>query len=326
MQGRLGGLAEKLFVDSLAVQNPLCLKRAPGPGAYTTQGDSDVIEFAAVDHGHDRRGGEGKFVGSTVTQLEIDLLAAGFGRWERHRGDEFARLKNRFALRCAAGDEEEISNGHIAFAFRALDVNGGFEGGKGDVHVGGVGGDAVLTGAQDGERTILAFYGRTAGAGGALVAGHGLVAEIHAAGALQQIAAGGGHVAQLRGGALEQGLGKHGVIALDGRVMSQVGVAYQRADFQAAVGKLFYLVKRKAIDVNEPAGTLDVQLHQVEQGCSAGDEFGLRLGTALDGLRHAGCLGIGEHLHGGSPMIAGERPVWQRRCWGRLRSGKCYRS
>src|SRR5271163_2358957 len=84
MQGCLGGLAEKLFVRSLAMQNPLCLERAPGPGAYTTQGDSDVIEFAAVDHGHDRRGGEGKFIGSTVTQLEVYLLAAGFGRWERH--------------------------------------------------------------------------------------------------------------------------------------------------------------------------------------------------------------------------------------------------
>ena len=55
-------------------------------------------------------------------------------------------------------------------------------------------------------------------------------------------------------------------------MMSQIGVAHQGADAQAAVGKLFDLVERQAIDVDELGGPLDIQLHQVEQGCSAGDE------------------------------------------------------
>ena len=58
-------------------------------------------------------------------------------------------------------------------------------------------------------------------------------------------------------------------------MMSQIGVADQRADLQAAVGKLFHLVEREAIDVDELGGALDIQLHQVEQGGSAGDESGL---------------------------------------------------
>src|SRR3984957_20727889 len=157
VQGCLGSLAEQLFICRLAVQNPLCLERAPGPGANATQGDSNVIEFAAVDHGYDRCGGEGKLVGGTVAQLEIDLFTAGFGRRERHRGDQFAWLHHRFALRGAARSEEEITDRHLAFAFRALDMDGGLEGSQGNVHIGRVGGDAVFTGAQDGERTILAF-------------------------------------------------------------------------------------------------------------------------------------------------------------------------
>ncbi len=84
---------------------------------------------------------------------------------------------------------------------------------------------------------VEAVDGRTAGAGLALVAGEGGVAEVDAAGALQEVAAGGGHVAQLRGRAGEDGLGEDGVVAEDGGVMRDIGVAGERSEDKAAVGR-----------------------------------------------------------------------------------------
>ena len=92
-------------------------------------------------------------------------------------------------------------------------MNGRFQSSEGDVHVGGVGRDAVFAGAQDGKRAVVAFDGGAAGAGLALIAGHGIVAEVHATSALQKIAARGRHVAKLRGSPGEQGLGENGVVA-----------------------------------------------------------------------------------------------------------------
>ena len=85
----------------------------------------------------------------------------------------------------------------------------------------------------------------------ALVARHRGVAEIHAARALEQIARGGRHVAQLRGCAGENRLRQHGVIALYGRVIREIGIANGRADLQPAVRRRFDLVERQAIDVDD---------------------------------------------------------------------------
>ena len=71
-------------------------------------------------------------------------------------------------------------------------------------HVGGVGRDAVVAGAEDGVHAMVAVDCCTACAGRALVAAISArrpsvgVAEVCAAHALQQVAARGGHVAQLR--------------------------------------------------------------------------------------------------------------------------------
>ncbi len=45
-------------------------------------------------------------------------------------------------LRGVAGEAVEVGEGDGALALGALDFDGGAEGGHGDVHVGGVGGDA----------------------------------------------------------------------------------------------------------------------------------------------------------------------------------------
>ena len=54
----------------------------------------------------------------------------------------------------------------------------------------------------------------------------------------RRLPAGGGHVADLRRGAGEDGFGEHGVVALHDGVVGHVGVAGQRAEAQTAAGKL----------------------------------------------------------------------------------------
>jgi len=181
-----------------------------------------------------------------------------------------------------------------------LDVDGGFEGGEGHVLVGGVRGDAVLAGAEDGEVAIETVDGGTSGARLALVAGEGCVAEVDAAGALEKVAGGARHVAQLRAGARQDGLGEHGVIAEDGGVVGDVGVAGEGAEVQAAVWGGGDGRECEFVDVDEGSGLLDVELHHIDEVCASGDEAGGGGGVGLDGL--VGCGGAGEleGLHVGS--------------------------
>ena len=80
--------------------------------------------------------------------------------------------------------------------------------GQRDRHVRRVGGDAVLGVAEDRVVAVLALARGAAGAGAALVAGLRDVLEVAAARALEQVAADGGEVAQLAGGAGEQRLAR----------------------------------------------------------------------------------------------------------------------
>jgi hypothetical protein len=78
---------------------------------------------------------------------------------------------------------------------------------------------------------------RAAAARLALVAGLVGVVEVRAAGALQQVAGGGRLVAQLARGTGQQRARQHAVVAPHASFGGQVGVAHQRADAQAAVGR-----------------------------------------------------------------------------------------
>ncbi len=109
--------------------------------------------------------------------------------------------------------------------------------------------------AEDGVDAVVALDGGTAGAGDALVAGgEGGVHEVVAAGALKQVAAGGSHVAQLRGGPREQGLGEEGVAADDEGVVGEVGVADEGSDGDAAFGCRGDLGEGEMVDVDEGSG------------------------------------------------------------------------
>ena len=128
--------------------------------------------------------------------------------------DEFAGLEVGVELRGGAGETMEVCDGDGALASCALDVDGGVKGGERDVHVRGVGGDAGFAAggafvrlSEDGMDAVDAFYGGAPAAGGAFVAGRkGGVHEVVAASALQEVAAGGGHIAELRGRSGEESL------------------------------------------------------------------------------------------------------------------------
>ena len=120
--------------------------------------------------------------------------------------------------------------------------------------------------------TVQTVARRAAAAGLALVARHRGVVEVIATGALQQVAAGTGHVAQLRRRPGEDGLGQQRVTLLDQRVPGQVGVTHQRTDTQAPLGGLLNVMQRQAGDVDQVLGMADVFFHQVQQVGATGDK------------------------------------------------------
>ena len=92
----------------------------------------------------------------------------------------------------------KLLDGNGALAAWTEHVDLGIEGDERDRPVAGIDGDAGLASAQQRMPAVDAVLRRAAAAGLALVAGEWLAAaEIGAAGALQQIAADGRHVAQL---------------------------------------------------------------------------------------------------------------------------------
>src|SRR4051812_881486 len=99
-------------------------------------------------------------------------------------------------------------------------------------------GDAGLAGAEDRVDPVDAVDGGAAAAGRAFVARCGDVVEIEAARALQEIAAGRGHVAQLLRRAGQNRARQEWIMLLNKWVIGEVAVGHQRTDEQAAVRTL----------------------------------------------------------------------------------------
>ena len=126
---------------------------------------------------------------------------------------------------------------------------------------------------------VEAADGGTAAAWLAFVAGRRRIIEIGAAGALQQVAAGRRHIAQLLRGAGQDGARQQRVARFELWVIGEIGIRHERADAQAASGSLLDLVERQARDVDQPGRALDVLFHQVDQIGAACDEFRRRIGA-----------------------------------------------
>src|SRR5260370_13431959 len=103
---------------------------------------------------------------------------------------------------------------------------------------------------------------RASAPGFTLVTGVRGIAEVNAAGSLQKVAASGGHVTQLRRGAGEEGLREHGIVPLDGGVISNVGVTRERADDESAGWSGFDPFEGKAVDVDDLPRPLHIKFPQ----------------------------------------------------------------
>jgi hypothetical protein len=190
-------------------------------------------------------------------------------------------------------------------------------------------------------RTIEAVHRSAAGARNALVAiGVAHIAKISTTRTLQDVAAEGSHVPQLRTcGKLER-VGDHRIVALDFRIGGDIRHPRQRAEPEVSAAQIDRGPPRgQRIDVDDSARLHHVELHQIDQGGAAGERlnrccgrrsvFGCRNSQRLHRRRWVGCPLICERPHGTNPSRWRRlrRPVSpRRRCWDRLRSDKCCRS
>ena len=157
--------------------------------------------------------------------------------------------------------------------------------------------------AEDGVDAVEALDGGAAGAGFALVAGgEGGVHEVVAAGALEEVAAGGGHVAELRGWRRRAGPARAGGSCCDDAGwLARSELRTSGADGDAAVGLAVDLGEAEVVDVDEGGGVLDAVLHEVDEVGAAAEELCAlwrrrrgwrRRGRWRAGRRRGSCSGL----------------------------------
>jgi hypothetical protein len=204
------------------------------------------------------------------------------------------------------GQPVQLADGDGVGSAAVLEMDDGVERDQRHSHVRGVGGDTGWRPAQDGEIAVIALQRWTPRPRHSLVARLGDVLEVQTAGALEEIATHGGHVAQLARSTVQHGAGEHRQLPSDHVVGDEVAVADAGADPDAAgVGRLD-AVEREAGDVDQQLGRLDAELHQVDQVGAAGEEGGRRgAGHRLDGSRRVGGPFVGEPSHRAMSRIAG---------------------
>ena len=274
--------------------------RPPRHVGDAAERDPDVLHRAVLQL---HRGGDGEHREREARPVaDLPIRRARGGRAELDGGDQVAGVEDGVVLRLVAGQPVQAGDRDRALAVGAEHVDVRADGGQRDRHVRGVGGDAVLGVAEDREVAVLALERRAAGAGAALVARLRDVLEVAAARALEEVAADGREVAQLAGGAGEDGVTENGVALADQRVRGEVGVADGGAD-PHAVGGLLDRVVGEAGDVDEARRLGHAQLHQVDEVGAAAEEGGAVRGGLDRGGRVAGPL-VRERLHATVSAIA----------------------
>ena len=172
----------------------------------------------------------------------------------------------------------------------------------------------LVAGAEHRMLAVDAVHRGAAGAGIALVAGAtARVAEIAAAGPLQHVAAERRHVAQLRAGGELQRLGDDRIVALHLGMGGRVGHPRQRAEPKVPPSQVDLRQRAgEAVDVDQRFRPHHVELHQVEQRRSAGENCAAAAvgELPLDARAAAiaalvGCALIGEGSHGSAFRMSG---------------------
>ena len=304
VQQERGGLGKRtggaVAAGLLADQQRFGLGTAPGLVRHAAQRHARGAHAPALVQVQQGRGRhQRKRIGRTLAHLDVHRMAGKALRgWQRDVLDQLVGLQRGVLLGVVAGQAVQVGKGNGAGAARRAHLHHRFQRGQRHAQVGRVRGNAVFAGAQDG---VLARQGstrRAAAAGLALVARHAHVVEVHAARALQQVAAVGGQVADLRRRAGQQRRRDQRVLGAHQRVVGGVGIARQCAQAQAAVRRgLDGVQARQAVDVHQPRRAQHVFLHQVEQVGAAGNEAAAAVG--------AGAAGVNAQLRQGVGAVAG---------------------
>ena len=210
----------------------------------------------------------------------------------------------------------EVGKRDGAVPARALDLDLGAKSSQRYVHVGRVRGDAGLWAlgafvglAQNGVDAVEALDGGATGARYTLVAcREGRVHEVVATRALKEVAAGCGHVTQLRRGSAEEGFGDQGVILDDEWMVGEIGVADEGAYRDTTVLGWCYVGEGvEVIDVDEGRGGLGAVFHKVEEIGAAGEELGFGFGDCMKGDLGLEDTLVVEGVHEADPREAAVR-------------------
>ncbi len=189
-------------------------------------------------------------------------------------------------------------------SIRASDADRRIESGERNAHVRRMCRDAVLAGSEDGMDSVHTVDRRTTGSRRTLVARRRRIVEVVAAGALQEVAAHTGRVAELRRSAGQDRTREQRITLLDPDVVRDLRVGRQRPEAEPTVLALLDRAKREMRDVDQPARAGDVLLHEVDEVGAAGDELRRFVrGAHANRVRDIGGAGVFEAIHCCEPPV-----------------------
>ncbi len=217
------------------------------------------------------------------------------GAGHRDPGDELARPQGVLDVGRGPGQRVEGLQRHGPGTAGGAQVHHCVQSDQRDGQVAGMGSDACVARAEHGVAAVDPLQRRAAAAGLTLVARRRDVAEVAAPGALQQVAADARHVAQLGRRAQLQRLRDHRVVLPHGGIGGYVAHPFERTDVQPLVVQ-GDAAQREPVDVHDVVGGHHLELHQVDQGGTAGQEGGVR-SRAPQGLAYRARLGEGVGPH-----------------------------
>jgi hypothetical protein len=295
-----GGLVERAALEEL-----LGVARAPGHRGDPAQDDARIAGDAADALAGHRDRDLGEAPGLPFHRL-LERAATG-ERVLRHADldDQLARTDGVLPAVLPLRRAVQVGERDGPPPARALEQHRRVVGDERRGEVRGSDGDALLR-AEDRVAPAVPVHGEAADAA-LQPAGVGLVAEVRAAVALQEVPADGPHRAQLHGRRGAQGLGHDGQERGELRRGLELDERYERADAQPAALRARPPVQRlDAADVHDPLRRGDPGLHQAEEVGPAG-EHGRATPGERERLAERGGLGVGERPHRRSSSASSSR-------------------
>ena len=274
--------------------------RAPRPQRDAAEREARLHDRGILDAQRRRRRYDRECIGRAFANLQVAGMRGETGRLGRqaHGDDHLAGLQHALAVGRVPRQPVKHVERDLAPPAFAFDLDDGVERDQRHAEIGRVGRNAVLAPPQHRVQPVVAAAGVAARTGRALVAGAGDVIEVSAARPLQEIAADRGGVAKLRGRSGQKRLGDRRKATGESPIVSEVGVADERADAHAPVGKVLDIVEAgKMADIHQAARAAHAAFHQVEQVGAGGQIGGARFRRGRNRFAYRCRPHIVEGLH-----------------------------